>query len=244
MKRLIFISLVPLMLTSHSSWAKTFQNSYVSFDMPDNWACLQEGVAWTCTSTNVVEAKEAVIVLAAKVAGPEDTLPNFLNHLKQPKKITTKVGTPMPSTVMYAQKRVVDKMEWVQAQHVGSEIQEYYTLYLATVKDRLAILISFSAERTKIAKYNPIFDGAIQSLKIVANQQLLFPKVQPGQNSNMMGLQPQNQPLEPDAMIDTPQAAKKPNIVYILGFLILGAMTALFVFKLTRNRKKSMAKKS
>jgi hypothetical protein len=244
MKLLVLPLAIPLLMLAPSAGAKTFQNSYVSFEMPNNWACLQEGVAWTCTSTNVVEAKEAVIVLAAKVAGPEDTIPNFVNHLKQPKKITTKVGTPMPSTVMYAQKRTVSGMEWVQAQHVGSEIQDYYTLYLATVKDRLAILISFSAEKTKIGKYNPIFDGAIQSIKIVANQQLLFPKVQPGQNSNMMGLTPeQNQPLSPEALRDVPQQAKKPNIAYIIGFLILGAMTALLVFKLTRRTKKPVAKK-
>ena len=50
--------------------AKTFQNSYIAFEVPDDWTCAQEGVAWTCTPRNNPEAKEAVIVLAAKVAGP------------------------------------------------------------------------------------------------------------------------------------------------------------------------------
>src|SRR4051812_9389886 len=87
--------------------AKTFKNSYVSFEVPEDWSCVQEGVAWTCVAQNPVDAKEAVIVLAAKVAGPEDNMQAFLNFLKQPKKITTKVGTPMPSQVMYAQERLV-----------------------------------------------------------------------------------------------------------------------------------------
>src|ERR1700742_2944041 len=117
--------------------AKTFKNSYVSFEVPDNWTCLQEGVAWTCTPQNAVEAKEAVNILAAKVAGPADNLNNFLNFLKQPKKITTKVGTPMPSTVMSAAERQLGQQRWIQAQHLGSEVQDYYTLYLATVKDSL-----------------------------------------------------------------------------------------------------------
>src|SRR6266404_9720349 len=115
--------------------AKVFKNSYVSFEVPDNWTCLQEGVAWTCTPQNAVEAKEAVIVLAAKVAGTEDNLTNFLNFLRQPKKITTKVGTPMPSQVMSAQEQKLGDQKWIRAQHLGSEVQEYYTLYLATVKD-------------------------------------------------------------------------------------------------------------
>ncbi len=161
-----------------SAEAKIFQNSYVSFEVPDNWTCLQEGVAWTCTPTSVVEAKEAVIVLAAKVAGPEDNITNFKNYLGQPKKITTKVGTPMPSQVVYSRERVLANTQWVQAQHLGSEIQDYYTLYLATIKDQLAILISFSSEKNRYQIYNPIFDKAIKSLKVTANKEMLFSKKQ------------------------------------------------------------------
>src|SRR5688572_3178272 len=135
-----------LVLAALPLQAKTFQNSYVSFEVPDNWNCMQEGVAWTCTPQNPVDARQAVIVLAAKVAGPEDNMNGFLNFLKTPKKITTKVGTPMPSQMMYAQPRTLAGSQWIQAQHLGSEIQDYYTLYLATVKDQLAILVSFSAE--------------------------------------------------------------------------------------------------
>src|SRR3954471_21153428 len=100
-------------VVSFQAEAKIFQNSYVSFEVPDNWTCLQEGVAWTCTPQNAVEAKEAVIVLAAKVAGPEDNLTNFLNFLKQPKKITTKVGTPMPSQVMSAAEQNLGGQRWI-----------------------------------------------------------------------------------------------------------------------------------
>src|SRR6266404_2792634 len=124
-----------LLCVAATANAKTFQNSYVSFEVPDNWTCLQEGVAWTCTPQNPIEAKEAVIVLAAKVAGPEDNLTNFLAFLRQPKKIVTKVGTPMPSQVMSAQEQNLGGQRWIRAQHLGSEVQEYYTLYLATVKD-------------------------------------------------------------------------------------------------------------
>src|ERR1700722_12017380 len=177
------------LLIALSANAKVFKNSYVEFEVPDNWTCVQEGVAWTCTPQNPVEAKEAVIVLAAKVAGPEDNLNNFLNYLKQPKKITTKVGTPMPSTVMSAQERNLAGTRWIQAQHLGSEVQDYYTLYLATVKDALAILVSFSTEKGKYQVYNPIFDKAIKTLKIVANNQLLFPRNSTGGQGDVIGIQ-------------------------------------------------------
>src|SRR5262245_43217048 len=113
--------LTAALILSFGAEAKMFKNSYVTFEVPDNWKCMQEGVAWTCTPASSAESREAVIVLAAKVAGPEDNLVNFQTYLSQPKKLATKVGTPMPSQVMYAQKRMLAGSTWIQAQHLGSE---------------------------------------------------------------------------------------------------------------------------
>jgi hypothetical protein len=229
------------LLLSVSAQAKTFQNSYVAFEVPDNWTCIQEGVAWTCTPQNAVEAKEAVIVLAAKVAGPEDNIGNFLNFLKQPKKITTKVGTPMPSQVMSAQERMLAGHKWVQAQHLGSEVQEYYTLYLATVKDALAILVSFSAEKSRFQNYNPIFDKAIKTLRIVAGNKLLFPKDQQGNASDIIGIQV---PVggNREVIIPPPQnKSRNPKMLLIL--IIAGlALGAGVYFFLTGRKKNSHGK--
>jgi hypothetical protein len=224
-----------------SANAKTFKNSYVEFEVPDNWTCLQEGVAWTCTPQNAMEAKEAVIVLAAKVAGPEDNLGNFLNFLKQPKKITTKVGTPMPSQVMSAAQRELSGQRWIQAQHLGSEVQDYYTLYLATVKDSLAILVSFSAEKGRYTVYNPIFDKAIRTIRIVASNQLLFPKNKQGSASdNMIGIQvPQGQgPAE--VVMPAPQRRSNKGVYALFFLLILGGIGA-YIFS-TRSKKISPSK--
>lgn len=226
--------LLPLLsaFTAVSVQAKTFQNSYVSFEVPDNWNCLQEGVAWTCTPAAAVESKEAVIVLAAKIAGPEDNINNFQTYLKQPKKITTRVGTPMPSQVMYAQPRTLAGTQWVQAQHLGSEIQEYYTLYLATVREQLAILVSFSAERNRYQVYNPIFDKAIKTLKITANQQLLFPKVKQGAAGDVIGINVA--PLATEELLPPP--SRKGNLtLYVFAFV--GFLAAVLVAVIMRKRK-------
>ena len=225
---------------SSPAFAKVFQNSYVSFEVPDNWTCAQEGVAWTCTPQGPAEAKEAVIVLAAKVAGPEDNLGNFLAYLKQPKKVTTKVGTPMPSQVMYAQERVLATTKWVQAQHLSSEIHDFYTLYLATVKEQLAILVSFSAEKSRYQAYNPVFDRAIKTLKIVANQQLLFPKTKGSPTSEVIGISPGN--LVNDDLIPVP-APRKSGGMMILAFLaIVVAGLAFFLLKKKGGKKSSSGK--
>lgn len=226
-----------------SAEAKTFQNSYVSFEVPDNWNCLQEGVAWTCTPNGVIESKEAVIVLAAKVAGPEDNLNNFQTYLAQPKKITTKVGTPMPSQVMYSKPRQLANSQWVQAQHLGSEIQEYYTLYLATVKDQLAILVSFSSERNRYQVYNPIFDKAIKTLRITANKEMLFPKNKAGGGSDAIGI---NVPLQGSEEFLPPPSAEKGSkwTMIFVGILLLAAAAIGYLYTTTRKRKKISHSKS
>lgn len=230
-----------LALSLHAE-AKTFQNSYVAFDVPDDWTCLQEGVAWTCTPQDALRSKEAVIVLAAKVAGPEDNLTAFLNYLKQPKQITTKVGTPMPSQVMYAQQRDLAGNRWVQAQHLGSEIQEYYTLYLATVKEQLAILVSFSAERNRYQAYNPVFDKAIKTLKIVANQQLLFPKKMGG-SADMIGIQGAATPQYlPPADLPVPARSRGVSPLTIIGVLAIALGGALYLYS-RRGKRKSKKKR-
>lgn len=236
MKRTLALS---LLLCSFPVGAKSFQNSYVAFEVPDNWTCTQEGVAWTCTPQGPIEAKEAVIVLAAKVAGPEDNLTAFQTYLGTPKRLPTKVGTPMPSQVMYAQERLLASTKWVQAQHLGSEIQEFYTLYLATVKDSLAILVSFSAEKTRYKNYNPIFDRAIKTLKIVANNKLLFPKNQLNPTTDVIGISPAQ--ATGDGLLPPPPGKRKSSFTYILLFfaLVIGAAA----FFLTRSSKRSKSKK-
>ena len=240
----LILSLIFSLTVSVTSNAKTFQNSYLSFEVPDTWACLQEGVAWTCTSQDVIEAKEAVIVLAAKVAGPEDTMNNFMNHLKDPKKISTKVGTPMPSQVMYAQERDLGGQKWVQAQHLGSEILDYYTLYLATKKEKLAILVSFSAERTKYQKYNPIFDGAVRSLKIIAGQQLLFPKTESTGGSGVIGIEVPGQGASPDALLEAPSTPKSSfKLSYLLILIGVLAVAVGLWMKSRKPGKNKVAKR-
>ena len=217
--------------------AKKFQNSYVSFEVPDKWVCVQEGVAWTCSPGGAVEAREAIIVLAARVAGPEDNLVNFHTYLGQPKKLATKVGTPMPSQVMYAQQRVLAGTKWVQSQHLSSEIQEFYSLYLATVKESLAILVTFSAEKTKYKAYNPIFDTAMKTLRITANNQLLFPKNQMNGTTDIIGIAA-GQPGSADDAVPVPVVRNKSNFTLILlMFGIVIAACAVFVSRKKKSPK-------
>ncbi|MGE3684152.1 MAG: hypothetical protein AB7G93_20720 [Bdellovibrionales bacterium] len=240
------LALVSISLGPRLAHGKAFQNSYVSFEVPDDWTCMQEGVAWTCTPSSPLHSKEAVIVLAAKVAGPEDNLANFLTYLKRPKTLTTRVGTPMPSQVMYAQQRVLAGHNWIQAQHLGSEIQEYYTLYLATVKDQLAILVSFSSERNRYKTYNPIFDRAMKTLKLVATQKLVVARDKSNSHSDVIGIQPLTESLASEDLMPPPEPGNKSSRRFIILLLagVTVAAAGIAAVSITRRKNKKSSSKS
>jgi hypothetical protein len=226
--------------------AKTFQNSYVSFEVPNDWTCTQEGISWTCSPQAVAASKDALILVSCKVAGPEDNLTNFKNFLSQPRNIPSKVGTPMPSRVLYAQERVLDNTHWIQAQHLGSEVQDYYTLYLATVKAQLAILVSFHADKDRYQQYNPIFEHAMRTLKIVATQEYLFPKKAGAKGgSDGFAIQPvvPGKAMNAEDLMPPPERPRARGFgpVHLLGLLvILGIGMALYF---SRRRNKSSPRK-
>ena len=68
----ILLSLM-LLFFSFPAGAKLFKSSYVSFELPPNWSCKQEGFENVCVNSFSKKAKEAIIILTAKKRGPVDT---------------------------------------------------------------------------------------------------------------------------------------------------------------------------
>ena len=152
--------------------AKTFQNSYLRWNLPDNWACVQEAIAWVCQPINGGDAREVVVVATAKMAGPEDNLNSFFNYLRNPKTLISKSKSTM-SQPLTVSRRQLAGVEWIQATHRGSEVPNFVTQYMATVKQKLAVLISFSADEEAGAKYKAIFETAMTSMQVDASKPLL-----------------------------------------------------------------------
>lgn len=169
------ISLVFLTL-SFSAQAKIFQNSYVSFELPDNWGCELEGTEWVCVNKfakKLNEKKEAVIILTAKEKGPSDSLEAYEAHLKTPRKLVNAKGQQYTSELKQVKQRKISLQSWVDGLHLGSEVENYYTRYLATTKGQIAMLVTFTAHKEHYSKYANDFIRAIQSLKIIAADEVL-----------------------------------------------------------------------
>ncbi len=153
--------------------AKRFRNAYVSFELPPNWNCKLEGSEWVCENDFAQKTKEAIIILTAKEVGPTDTLPMYLAHLQTPRTLPGRGGSPSKSKIIHVKERMIANQLWIDGLHEGSEVGPYFTRYLATIKDRIAILVTFSAHKQHYTKYSGDFIKAVESLRVVATKDTL-----------------------------------------------------------------------
>jgi hypothetical protein len=153
-------------LLSAPAFAAKFANQFVEFDLPTAWNCSLEGTEWVCQNQqDAAKKKEAIIILAAKIQGDQDTLDQYLNYLKAPKTFTSAQGKSITSNVSYAQSKTINERMWADSLHMESEVPGFYTRYLATVTDGIGILVTYSVNKGKYQEYTPMFEEMVKSLK-------------------------------------------------------------------------------
>ena len=163
MKLLLFILVFSF---TFASYGKRFSTSYVSFELLNNWHCYPEGTEWICSNKlNRKKASEAVIILTAKEKGPADNLSQYLKHLKTPREVSSR-GSKVKSKIFHAKQRQINKHLWVDGFHQGSEVPSYYTRYLITTKNKMAVLVTYSAHKNHYNKYASDFAKSISSLRL------------------------------------------------------------------------------
>jgi LPXTG-motif cell wall-anchored protein len=159
--------LMGLMVTATAE-AKRFTNAYISFDLPESWNCVLEQTEWVCRPTAADQAQQAIIILTAKEVGPSDSLPQYESHLKAPRQIQSRTGQLITSEVLNVYVNKIAEQPWVDGFHKSSEVPNYLTRYLATTKEKIAVLITFSAHTLYYSKYANDFLKAISSLRVIA----------------------------------------------------------------------------
>ncbi|OFZ69813.1 MAG: hypothetical protein A3K03_01760 [Bdellovibrionales bacterium RIFOXYD1_FULL_44_7] len=175
-KGMIIAVLGIALLATNSASAAKFSNQFTEFELPPQWQCNLEGAEWVCQSTNETKKRDAIIVLAAKLKGDQDSLDQYLAYLKAAKTFTSVVGKPVKSDPKYAKTVNINGQAWVDALHMESEIPGFYTRYFATVKDDIGVLVTYSISKTKYQQYLPDFDNLVKTLKV-------FRKKGPGLNA-------------------------------------------------------------
>lgn len=155
-----------LALAGSSAHAAKFTNQFVEFELPPKWQCSLEGAEWVCQSTDEDKKKDAIIVLAAKLKGDQDSLDQYLDYLKKPKSYTSVTGKPVKSDPKYAKSLEINTQPWVDSLHLESEIPGFYTRYLATVKSDIGVLVTYSINKNKYQQYLNDFETMVKTLKV------------------------------------------------------------------------------
>jgi hypothetical protein len=160
------ILLLALFLTASNAFAVKFANQFVEFELPAKWNCSLEGAEWVCQSTDEQRKRDAIIVLAAKLKGDQDSLEKYQEYLEKPRTFTAPNGKPVTSQPKYAHGMQINGQNWMDSIHLESEIPGFYTRYLATIKQDIGVLVTYSINKTKYQDYLQQFEDMIKSMKV------------------------------------------------------------------------------
>lgn len=164
-----FLVLLFTALCCIGAGAKKFSNSYIEFDMPDNWLCRAEGGQHICQPASPTQSKEAIVVMAAKYKGPDDTMEKYKGRLNEIREVKDIKGTKYKSSVKYTKYNPISGTVWLDSMHESSEVPGFVTRYLATVQKGAGILVTFSAHKSVIDNYTPNFLQMVNSIRVSDN---------------------------------------------------------------------------
>lgn len=160
------LTLLGCLLNPTSLLAARWSNQFIEFELPPQWACNLEGSEFVCQSTNEQKKRDALIVFAAKFKGEQDSLMAYEAYLKAPKSYTSVQGKPIKSESRFARHSNLNNHDWIDSLHLESELPGFFTRYLATVKDDIAVLVTYSINKNKYDQYQDEFDAMIKTMKV------------------------------------------------------------------------------
>ena len=161
---LAVLGLSSVLITNPANAAR-FANQFVEFELPPRWQCNLEGAEWVCQSTDETRKRDAIIVLAAKLKGDQDSLDQYLNYLKSSKVYQSVQGRTVKSDPKYAKSVTIGGHPWIDSLHLESELPGFYTRYVATIKQDIGILVTFSINKDKYNQYLPDCENLVNTLK-------------------------------------------------------------------------------
>ncbi|MCB0356225.1 MAG: hypothetical protein KDD40_04420 [Bdellovibrionales bacterium] len=149
--------------------ANALKTSYLILQEPKNWSCSQQAAEYLCRSLNPLEQKESFLTVKAKLASREDSLQAFYVSLKQPLISSNGVSQNQYSKVYFVKQELINQQYWIHALHLNSNIPNYFTEYLVTLKGDLAIGIELNFHQSRYSKYKDKMIEISNKLQLVEN---------------------------------------------------------------------------
>lgn len=141
-----------------------YRNAAFEFDLAPGWWCERNETEDICSPNNEKQ-RPAVAIITAKYRGPQDTLDAYEAHLRTPQHVDRDDPTSPLAEIRYVRRSEIAGRSWVESLHVGSEVKNYNTYYLATTTSHVGVLVTLSVHQRFEDRYIGEFNRMMQSLK-------------------------------------------------------------------------------
>jgi hypothetical protein len=239
--RILIVTLSLLVATE--AFAKRFASKYCEFELPPQWECALEGSEYVCQSENADRKKEAIIILAAKIRGEQDSIDEYMAYLKKSKEYNLPGGKKQISEPKNTKLDMIGDHQWVDALHLASEVPGFYTRYLATVKEDLGVAVTFSVTKDLYQSYLPIIEKLVSTLRVFRQKKTELANMR----NNQSGEPTVSDDFIPSAAQDL-QANRTQkrgdadggddDMIYVIAVVVVGAVVAIIM----KGRKKKGSK--
>ncbi|MEM7645859.1 MAG: hypothetical protein AAF203_03015 [Pseudomonadota bacterium] len=237
MRKTLIIIFLMFWLPSWNASAEVFRNSYLKFNMPAQWKCEMRKKAYLCRhrvskacrnnprqescKKQVKKSREALIIFTAKEASDQDNLTSYQNYLSEAKTIKKGSGATTKSKLIHNKKVKIANQAWVDSMHLSSELPFYYTRYLATVRGKIAVLVTFSSHKLFYTNYSNEFFKAIKSLQVTTSQVTQVKKEELGKKVLSRPIEIPNELFADSGMEEGgTQTDSTSTILFVLAFLL------------------------
>lgn len=219
-----------------SSFAKPYKAGFVRLNLPIGWNCEMEEQDYVCQPEGAAEKSEAIIVVVNKDKdNVDDTFDKYQSYLKKPREMRDLVGKKYLSKITYVRKRNIQGQTWIDSLHQGSEIPGFRTRYLATHKEKIAALVTYSIADSVYTKYSKVLDSVVGSMLISFDQNTYEKAL--NTKGSLLGNRKapsRNKPVIDEKPIKTEEPAKKDNKKMLMVF-ILAALAGVYIVMKRKN---------
>lgn len=140
--------LLLLSIGTISANAKSIETPYLDLTVPDDFQCSAETGKYVCQPSSGPKMKDSILTMVFKRSGPSDTISEYKTYLGRPMSRVVPSGPPALSKVNFVRAIKIANTEWIESKHTESEIANYVTYYWATVRSPVAMVVTYSVEKS------------------------------------------------------------------------------------------------
>lgn len=241
--KLSFLFILTTLMVGSDAYAKRFASKYCEFELPPQWECALEGSEYVCQSENADRKKEAIIILAAKIRGEQDSIDEYMAYLKKTKEYNLPGGKKQISEPKNTKLSTISSHQWVDALHLASEVPGFYTRYLATVKEDLGVAVTFSVTKDLYQQYLPIIEKLVSTLRVFRQKKEGMANIRSGtaedpNYANSDFIPSAAQDLQANRTQKRPTESGDDDMMLVIAVVVIGAVVALIM----KGRKKKGGK--